>query len=384
MPHLSRYKHMAVLGSLALLSLSSACRSEPSVATEPAPFRAQTLLEDLEQPWALAFLPDQAWLITQKAGELLYVKGKQRIRVAQLPDVAVTGQGGLMDVALHPAFALDGDSNWVYLTFNQAGDDVYGTALGRGRLVVEGNSARLDDWQTLFSLPQKTDSGRHFGSRIAFDDDGHVYFSIGDRGERQRAQDSADAAGSVIRLTLDGGIPEDNPLRNQNNAHPAIYSYGHRNIQGMATHPDSGEIWTHEHGPQGGDELNRIVAGRNYGWPLITYGKEYGTGFSIGEGSEKPGIEPPRHYWVPSIAPSGMAFYRGSAFADWQGDILVGALKHRRLVRLDVEDGRIVGEHRYVAGEDARIRDVRVGPDGLIYVLTDASKGKLIRLAPPA
>ena len=384
MPHLSRYKHMAVLGSLALLSLSSACRSEPSVATEPAPFRAQTLLEDLEQPWALAFLPDQAWLITQKAGELLYVKGKQRIRVAQLPDVAVTGQGGLMDVALHPAFALDGDSNWVYLTFNQAGDDVYGTALGRGRLVVEGNSARLDDWQTLFSLPQKTDPGRHFGSRIAFDDDGHVYFSIGDRGERQRAQDSADAAGSVIRLTLDGGIPEDNPLRNQNNAHPAIYSYGHRNIQGMATHPDSGEIWTHEHGPQGGDELNRIVAGRNYGWPLITYGKEYGTGFSIGEGSEKPGIEPPRHYWVPSIAPSGMAFYRGSAFADWQGDILVGALKHRRLVRLDVEDGRIVGEHRYVAGEDARIRDVRVGPDGLIYVLTDASKGKLIRLAPPA
>ena len=384
MPHLSRYKHMAVLGSLALLSLSSACRSEPSVATEPAPFRAQTLLEDLEQPWALAFLPDQAWLITQKAGELLYVKGKQRIRVAQLPDVAVTGQGGLMDVALHPAFALDGDSNWVYLTFNQAGDDVYGTALGRGRLVVEGNSARLDDWQTLFSLPQKTDSGRHFGSRIAFDDDGHVYFSIGDRGERQRAQDSADAAGSVIRLTLDGGIPEDNPLRNQNKAHPAIYSYGHRNIQGMATHPDSGEIWTHEHGPQGGDELNRIVAGRNYGWPLITYGKEYGTGFSIGEGSEKPGIEPPQHYWVPSIAPSGMAFYRGSAFADWQGDILVGALKHRRLVRLDVEDGRIVGEHRYVAGEDARIRDVRVGPDGLIYVLTDASKGKLIRLAPPA
>lgn len=384
MPHLSRYKHMAVLGSLALLSLSSACRSEPSVATEPAPFRAQTLLEDLDQPWALAFLPDQAWLITQKAGELLYVKGKQRIRVAQLPDVAVTGQGGLMDVALHPAFALDGDSNWVYLTFNQAGDDVYGTALGRGRLVVEGNSARLDDWQTLFSLPQKTGSGRHFGSRIAFDDDGHVYFSIGDRGERQRAQDSADAAGSVIRLTLDGGIPEDNPLRNQNNAHPAIYSYGHRNIQGMATHPDSGEIWTHEHGPQGGDELNRIVAGRNYGWPLITYGKEYGTGFSIGEGSEKPGIEPPRHYWVPSIAPSGMAFYRGSAFADWQGDILVGALKHRRLVRLDVEDGRIVGEHRYVAGEDARIRDVRVGPDGLIYVLTDASKGKLIRLAPPA
>lgn len=384
MPHLSRYKHLAVLGSLALLILSSACRSEPSVATEPAPFRAQTLLEDLEQPWALAFLPDQAWLITQKAGELLYVKGKQRIRVAQLPDVAVTGQGGLMDVALHPAFALDGDSNWVYLTFNQAGDDVYGTALGRGRLVVEGNSARLDDWQTLFSLPQKTDSGRHFGSRIAFDDDGHVYFSIGDRGERQRAQDSADAAGSVIRLTLDGGIPEDNPLRNQNKAHPAIYSYGHRNIQGMATHPDSGEIWTHEHGPQGGDELNRIVAGRNYGWPLITYGKEYGTGFSIGEGSEKPGIEPPRHYWVPSIAPSGMAFYRGSAFADWQGDILVGALKHRRLVRLDVEDGRIVGEHRYVAGEDARIRDVRVGPDGLIYVLTDASKGKLIRLAPPA
>ena len=368
--------------TLPLLLLSQACHSEPTVATETAPFRAQTLLDELDQPWALAFLPDESLLITLKAGQLLHIKDGQRISVKGTPAVQVAGQGGLLDVAIHPDFADGGEHNWVYLTFNQGTGDAYGTALGRGRLVVEAGTTRLEDWQTLFSLPGKTRSGRHFGSRIAFDDDGHVYFSIGDRGERPRAQDLADPAGSVLRLKLDGSIPEDNPYAETEKAHPALYSHGHRNIQGMAISAQDGLVWTHGHGPQGGDEVNRIHAGTNYGWPLITYGKEYGTGFSIGEGSEKPGVQAPLHYWVPSIAPSGMAFYSGQAFADWQGDLLVGALKHRRLVRLDLEDGRIVAEHRYIAGEEARIRDVRVGPDGLIYLLTDASNGKLIQLSP--
>lgn len=375
-------RHRLLTLALPLLLLSQACNSAPSVATETSPFHAQTVLDGLDRPWGLAFLPDDSLLITLKGGELLHVRDGKRITVKGTPAVQVAGQGGLLDVAVHPAFTSDGDNNWVYLSFNQGSDDAYGTALGRGRLVRDGNSARLQEWQTLFSLPGKTRSGRHFGSRIAFDNDGHVYFSIGDRGDRPRAQDLADPAGSVLRLRLDGTIPDDNPYTDNAKAHPAVFSHGHRNIQGMAVSPADGLIWTHEHGPQGGDEVNRILPGSNYGWPVITYGKEYGTGFSIGEGSEKPGIQEPLHYWVPSIAPSGLAFYRGQAFSAWQGDLLVGALKHRRLVRLDIEDGRIVAEHRYIAGEEARIRDVRVGPDGLIYLLTDASNGKLIRLSP--
>ncbi len=382
MPRFSFRRRIGLIGILSLLALASACRSEPTVATEPSPFQAKTLIEGLDQPWGLAFMPNKAWLITEKGGDLLYIKDGQRLNVLGVPTVAVTGQGGLLDVALHPRFASDPAQNWVYLTFNEGADRAYGTALGRGRFVVEGDTARLSDWQTLFSLPNKTGAGRHFGSRIAFDNTGHVYFSIGDRGDRQRAQSISDPAGSVLRLTLDGGIPSDNPFVADNDAHPAVFSIGHRNIQGMAIHPDSGKVWTHEHGPQGGDELNPITAGRNYGWPIITYGKEYGTGFSIGEGTEKPGIEPPLHYWVPSVAPSGMAFYNGDAFPDWQGDVLIGTLKHRRLVRLDIEDGRVVDEHRYIAGEEARIRDVRVGPDGLIYLLTNGSNSKLIQLSP--
>lgn len=368
--------------ALPLLLLSQACHSEPTVATEASPFRAKTLLDGLDRPWGLAFLPDQSLLVTLKGGELLHIKDGKRIAVKGMPAVQVAGQGGLLDVAIHPEYASEGDNNWIYLTFNQGTDDAYGTALGRGRLVGEGPSTRLEDWQILLSLPEKTRSGRHFGSRIAFDHDGHVYFSIGDRGDRPRAQDLADPAGSVLRLSLAGEIPDDNPLTENTKAHPAVFSFGHRNIQGMAVSPADGAIWTHEHGPQGGDEVNRIVAGSNYGWPDITYGKEYGTGFSIGEGSQKPGIQAPLHYWVPSIAPSGLAFYSGQPFAEWQGDLLVGALKHRRLVRLEIEDGRIVAEHRYMPGDKARIRDVRVGPDGLIYLLTDASNGKLIQLSP--
>ncbi len=365
---------------LLLLALcSTACQSRETVPTTDAPFKTTVLAENLDQPWGLAFLPSGGYLITQKSGQLILLRKGQRSAVDGVPESVNVGQGGLLDVALHPRYA-HGQS-WVYLSYS-SGEDAYGTALGRGRFSIDGNGrGKLTDWQTLFSLPQHSSRGQHFGSRIVFDSRGYLYLSIGDRGERDRAQDPGDPAGSILRLTDTGEIPPDNPFVNQPGAHPALFSIGHRNPQGLARHPN-GEIWDLEHGPQGGDEVNRLVAGHNYGWPVITYGKEYGTGLSIGEGTHKDGMDQPLYYWVPSIAPSGMSFYQGSAFADWQGDLLLGALKFQRLVRLDIEDGKIRQEYRYIPGEAARIRDVRVGPDGLIYVLTDARNGKLLQLSP--
>ena len=362
------------LSVLALL----ACQDRTAQATETAPFTTHTLISGLDQPWGLAFLPDGDLLITEKTGALRRWDGARLHAVSGTPNSVAAGQGGLLDVALHPRFGEDPTQRWVYLSYSFETEGGYGTALGRGRL----DDDRLTDWQDLFTLPHASGKGQHFGSRIAFDEQGHLFFSIGDRGERQRAQDLGDPAGSILRLTLDGDIPGDNPYVNRSGAHPAIYSHGHRNPQGLARHPVSGSLWAHEHGPQGGDEVNRIVAGRNYGWPVITYGEEYGSGRAIGEGTAKPGMEQPLYMWKPSIAPSGMAFYRGEPFADWNGDLLVGALKARVLVRLKMQDGRILSEHRYVPDEASRIRDVRVGPDGLVYLLTDARDGQLLRLSP--
>lgn len=366
---------------LALMLGGAACQSESSQPTEqPAPFQVSVVAEHLDQPWGLAFLPTGGMLVTQKTGQLIYLHQDQRSTVAGVPEVAVYGQGGLLDVALHPQFS--SGQNWVYLSYS-SGDKTYATTLGRGRFRRQADgSASLVDWQELFRLPQASGRGQHFGSRIAFDSQGYLYLSIGDRGQRERAQDLTDPAGSILRLHADGQIPDDNPFAGQTDVHPAIFTSGHRNPQGLARQPGSGQIWDLEHGPQGGDEVNRLQAGHNYGWPVITYGDEYGTGFSIGEGTHKDGMEQPLHYWKPSIAPSGMAFYQGDAFASWQGDLLVGALKYQRLVRLEIEDGQIVREHRYIPGEKARVRDVRIGPDGLIYLLTDARNGKLLRLSP--
>jgi glucose/arabinose dehydrogenase len=250
------------------------------------------------------------------------------------------------------------------------------------RARLEGHS--LVERQVLFRQQPKSRTGRHFGSRLVFDREGFLFITLGDRGERERAQNIGDHAGSVIRLHDDGRVPGDNPLVHMSRPKGEIFSYGHRNIQGAALHPQTGVLWIHEHGPQGGDELNIVSAGANYGWPVITYGKEYVTGWDIGEGTHKEGMEQPIHVWTPSIAPSGMAFYTGDKFPGWRGSLFVGALKFQLLVRLELEGDRVVKEERYLEGELGRIRDVRTGPDGYLYLLTDARNGRLIRLEPAA
>ena len=299
----------------------------------------------------------------------------QERTIEGLPAIRASGQGGLLDVILHPDF----DNNQlIYLSYVAGNRKGMGTEVVRARL----DKNRLQDPQVIFRLNRKTNTSRHVGSRLAFDRQGFLYITIGDRGNRPRAQELGDHAGSVIRIYDDGRIPEDNPYINQLGRLPEIYSYGHRNPQGMAVHPATGQIWIHEHGPQGGDEVNVIEKGINYGWPVITYGVNYGIGTKIGEGSHKPGMQQPLYYWVPSIAPSGMAFYQGQPFKDWEGDLLVGSLKFQQLVHLKLNGQQIVAETRYLTGKLGRIRDVRTGPNGYIYLLTDASNGRLIRLEP--
>lgn len=349
-----------------------------TLATNLYPVQAETVANDLEHPWAVAFLPDGGYLVTERPGRLRMIDATGVLlpqAIGGLPPIAQAGQGGLLDVVLHPDFATNG---WVYFSYAEAGAGGVGTAVARGRL----NGMQLDDTEVLFRMSNKTSNGRHFGSRLVFDNAGYLFITLGDRGDRPRAQALDDHAGSVIRLHDDGRVPADNPFGGQAGVLPEIYSYGHRNMQGATLHPQSGEVWTHEHGPQGGDEINIARPGLNYGWPVITYGAEYGIGTSIGEGTEKPGMEQPLHYWVPSIAPSGMSFYTGDAFPAWQGNLFVGGLKFRQLVRLELNGEQVTAEERLFTGQLGRIRDVRQGPDGLLYLLTDADNGRLIRLRP--
>lgn len=365
-----------VLAALAPMACSASGEG-PTAPRVPAQheFRVEVLMEGLRHPWGLAFLPDGRMLVTERSGTLNLVDpdGSTRQRVEGVPPVDARNQGGLLDVALHPDFA---DNRFVYLTWSGAGEGGNATHLGRGRL--EGT--RLADFQVLFVATPFVDSTKHFGSRLVFDGNGHLFMTVGERGERSRAQDLTDHNGSVLRLQPDGGIPPDNPFVSRRDARDAIWSYGHRNPQGAALHPETGRLWIHEHGPRGGDEVNIPRPGENYGWPVITYGREY-YGPEIGPDA-KPGLKQPVHQWTPSIAPSGMAFYTGDAFPRWRGDLFVGALKFRMLVRLELEGDRVVGETRLLEDAGWRIRDVRQGPDGLLYLLTDSSHGKLVRLAP--
>lgn len=367
---------LGILAALLLFKQVLPRMQAANAASEPAQVRTEIIADKLEHPWGLAFLPDGSMLVTERPGRLQRLDNGSRQSIQGLPEIIARGQGGLMDVVLHPDFA---DNRWVYLSYTEPGEGGMGTAVGRGKL--EGDS--LTGWQTLFRLHPKTDIRRHFGSRIVFDRQGYMYITTGDRGERERAQDLADSAGTMIRLHDDGRIPQDNPFIGKSNVRPDIYSYGHRNLQGAALHPQTGALWTHEHGPQGGDELNIIRPGVNYGWPVITYGEEYGTGIDIGD-THKDGMAQPLHYWVPSIAPSGMAFYTGDKFPDWQGDLFVGSLKFSLLVRLELDGDEVVDEQRLLQNRLGRIRDVRQGPDGYIYLLTDASNGQLVRLRPPS
>ena len=374
---------MSLCLRIALLSVvlftSALAQDRPAVInSEKHSFRVVTLLTALENPWSVAFLPDGRMLVTERAGRLRLVGQDFRLDpkpIAGLPDVVSQGQGGLFDVVLHPEYAQNG---WIYWAYNAPGAGGWGTALARGKL----QGSRMNEVQVLFSMQPKTRSSQHFGGRIVFDKAGMLYLTLGDRGDKDRAQKLDDHAGSVIRLHDDGRVPADNPFAKRAGALPEKWTLGNRNMQGATLHPKTGELWTHEHGPQGGDEVNVMRSGLNYGWPVITYGVNYGFGTRIGEGQTKPGMVQPLHLWVPSIAPSGMAFVSGSRFPQWTGDLLVGALRDQMLVRLVLDGEKVVREERLLKGLVGRIRDVRMGPDGLVYLLTDDAEGALLRLEP--
>ncbi|MDP4733472.1 MAG: PQQ-dependent sugar dehydrogenase [Limnohabitans sp.] len=369
--------NLLLLSMAAMTPLLAQDRSS-LITSEKHAFRLATLVTGLENPWSVAFLPDGRMLVTERAGRLRLVRADFRLDpkpIDGLPEVVERGQGGLFDVALHPQYAQNG---WIYWAYNAPGTGGWGTDLARGKL--QGH--RMTEVQVLFSMQPKTRSSQHFGGRIVFDKSGMLYLTLGDRGDKDRAQKLDDHAGSVIRLHDDGRVPADNPFVNRAGALPEKWTLGNRNMQGAALHPQTGELWTHEHGPQGGDEVNVMRPGLNYGWPVITYGVNYGLGTRIGEGQTKPGMVQPLYKWVPSIAPSGMAFVSGSQFSQWQGDLLVGALRGQLLVRLVLDGEKVLREERLLQGRAGRIRDVRMGPDGLVYLLSDGPDGALMRLEP--
>lgn len=344
------------------------------VESEAATFRVVRVVDRLAHPWSVAWLPDERMLITERPGRLVLVDGATSTTIGGLPTIAARGQGGLLDVALPPNYASTG---WIYFTYSAAGDGGMGTTLARARLA----DSSLTDLETLYQQTPFVEGGRHSGSRIVFPGDGTVLFGIGDRGQRDPAQDKINTIGSILRLNLDGSIPNDNPFVGRDDVRPAIYSYGHRNPQGMALHPETGVLWEHEHGPRGGDELNMIDAGANYGWPNVTYGREYSDNSPIGE-TEAPGVKQPVTYWIPSIAPSGMAFYTGDRFPEWENNIFIGALAQQHIRRVVLDGSEVIHQEEVLRNELGRIRDVRTGPDGFLYVLTDAEEGALYRLEP--
>jgi len=341
-----------------------------------------TVTRGLQNPWGLAFLPDGRMLVSERPGRLRVVSadGQAGEALAGLPAVDARGQGGLLGVAVDPQFAANAYVYWSYAEAGSGEDaDKNGTAVARGRL--QGN--RLVDVAVIFRQQPKVRSTAHFGSRLVFGRDGRLFVTLGDRySRRDDAQDLSNHLGKVVRIEADGRVPADNPFVGRAGAKPEIWSYGHRNMQGAALHPATGALWTHEHGPQGGDELNLDEAGVNHGWPVITYGCEYASCAAIGEGKAKAGMSQPLTYWVPSIAPSGMAFLTSDRYPGWKGSLFVGALAGQRLVRLQLEGHRVVKEERLLADLHERIRDVVQGPDGLLYLLTDNSPGRILRVLP--
>jgi glucose/arabinose dehydrogenase len=352
----------------------------PTLAPVNGAIRVETVARGLEHPWALAFLPDGRMLVTERPGRLRIVERDGRVSgpLAGVPQVLARGQGGLLDIALDPRFP---DNHVVYLSYAEPGEGgTAGTAVARGRLGDGG----LEEVRAIYRQQPKVAGGNHFGSRLVFARDGTLFVTQGDRfGYREAAQDLSSGLGKIVRITPDGSVPPDNPFVGRAGARPEIWSYGHRNVQSAALHPETGQLWTVEHGARGGDELNHPEAGKNYGWPVITYGVDY-SGAKIGEGTARPGMEQPVYYWDPVIAPSGMAFYTGDAFPDWKSSILVGSLQPGLLVRLVLDGGRVAREERYLPGGRERIRDVRQGPDGLLYLLTDSRDGRVLRVMPAA
>jgi len=374
----------AVVLGLALLALPALAQEAPRSPT-PKPVKLAAKVTDvavgLEHPWGVDLLPDGRFLVTERPGRLRIVDrdGRLSAPLTGVPEVYARGQGGLLGVALSPSFAQD---RLVYLSFAERGSGGAGTAVARGRLGERG----LEGTQVIWRQQPKVDgSYNHWGSRLVFRPDGTLFVTMGDRFTHlERAQDLSTTIGKIVRINPDGSVPRDNPYAGpsvgRSGALPEIWSYGHRNVQAAALDA-RGELWTVEHGARGGDELNNPQPGKNYGWPVITYGVDY-SGARIGIGTAHPGMEQPVYYWDPVIAPSGATFYSGTAFPDWRGDLLVGSLRPGALVRLRIVNGRVTREERYLDELGERIRDVREGPDGAIYLLTDSSRGRLLRLDP--
>lgn len=365
----------ALILCLALLAAAASAQAQV-VPSEAGPLRVVTMARGLEMPWGMAFLPDGRILVTERPGRLRVVAPGGRVSppLAGVPAVYASGQGGLLDVALDPRFA---ENRLVYLSFAEAGPGGAGTAVARGRFAED----RLEETAVIFRQQPKVSGGLHFGSRLTFARDGTLFVGLGERYRRDEAQNLSNHLGKLLRIHPDGSVPRDNPFVGRAGVPAEIYSYGHRNIQGMALHPETGALWLHEHGPQGGDEVNLPQPGRNYGWPVITYGIDY-SGAKIGEGSAKPGMEQPLLHWTPSIAPAGMAFYAGDKIAAWRGHLFVGSLKFRSLHRLELDGARILREERLLTQVGENIRDVRSGPDGYLYLATDNPEGRILRLEP--
>jgi len=368
---------MRLLALLSLLILLPGCARAETAPLAPADaLQISERARGLENPWALAFLPDGRMLVTERPGRmrLIDAQGKRSPPLAGVPAVVARGQGGLLDVILDPRFA---ETQRIYFSYSEPRGEGNGTAVAQARLSASG----LEQLRVIFRQQPDRDSHHHFGSRLAFAPDGSLFVTLGERFKAMaQAQALDNHLGKVIRIDREGGVPTDNPYLKQAGARPELWSYGHRNPQGAAIHPQSGALWIHEHGPRGGDEINIARAGRNYGWPVITHGVDY-TGLKIGKGeTARPGMEPPLHVWVPSIAPSGMAFYTAERFPAWRGSLFLGSLKFGQLVQLRLDGEQVVREERHALG--ARIRDVRQGPDGWLYLLTDESDGRLLRVGP--
>ncbi|WPC06431.1 PQQ-dependent sugar dehydrogenase [Pseudomonas benzenivorans] len=368
---------LLALAAALLLPAAALGREYPS---ERGIVQVEELLSGLEHPWALAFLPErQGLLLTERPGRLRLFDADGRLSapIQGVPTVYARGQGGLLDVALSPDFATD---RWVYLAYAEAGAQRRaGTAVGRGRLSADRR--RLEDFEVIFRQLPKLSTGVHFGARLVFDRQGYLFIALGENNQRPTAQHLDKLQGKVVRLYPDGRVPHDNPFVDRAGARPEIWSYGHRNPQGAALNPWTGRLWVHEHGPRGGDEINIPQAGRNYGWPLATHGVNYSfLPIPEAQGKTVAGTEPPHHVWEKSPAISGMAFYDGQRFPAWRHSLFIGALAGRVLLRLELDGDRLSHEERLLEPLDARIRDVRQGPDGYLYVLTDSENGRLLRL----
>lgn len=368
--------------AFAVAPFGAALALDETFATEKTKIRVETVAQGLQHPWGLAFLPDGTMLVTERPGFLRLVtpEGKIGAAIYGVPEVDARNQGGLLDIALDPDFA---ENRFVYLSYAEKGEGgKNGTAVARGHL-TESMSPQLKDVEVIFRQQPKEASTLHFGSRLVFDRDGHLFIALGERSKeefRGQAQELSSHLGKVVRIMPDGTVPQDNPFVNEKGALPEIWSYGHRNQQGAALHPETGVLWTNEHGPRGGDEINIPEAGKNYGWPVVSHGVNY-SGTPVGSGEKSaPGMEDPHYHWTPSIGASGMAFYTGDAIPEWKGNLFVGGLAIPSLRRLTLDGDEIAGEEALLKDLGLRIRDVRQGPDGALYLLTDEEDGQILRI----